>query len=436
MTLKFKRNLPNLLRSGLGAIAFRGATIALGILSVTLIAPFLGNVDLGRFAVLQAAIMWAGVVSFGLPDACSGILTKFHRRGAHSTAKIYLDNSFVAIGLIAAGGAVVTLLSAATISTLDGVEAVLVLPFAVGMTLALLSSPFGLAQAPLNADGAIERGTAWALINSAVTLASLWIVIHLKALAATDRLLLVTITTGLATLITRIAMYSVETHRLYGSTWPRNWLPRRRLSALLRFAYPFVVINIAALTAFQIDRFVSYRYLSPGDTAKLDVTLKVLMAVHALFSVLVGRLWHSIGHAWNAGDGVGARTLMLRAVSWAALFWFTVAVLLIPTIDPIVQIFTRGTVRLDDTLFVVAALAYITGRGIVDTITISIFATRHQHKTLRAVIAHGVLNVPCSIAGCLAFGLTGIMLGQLVSLMLTTGYRFPVIFWRATEGRA
>jgi O-antigen/teichoic acid export membrane protein len=208
------------------------------------------------------------------------------------------------------------------------------------------------------------------------------------------------------------------------------------MRALIASAYPFIVINLAALGAFQVDRFVAYHYLSSTETAKLDVTMRVLMAIYTLYSVLIAKLWRTIGEAWNNGEVAKSRVILVQGLWRAGLFWTAVAAVLVPTLDPIIKSFTRGTIRVEDHAFALAALSYVGARSIVDTVSVAIFATRRQHLTMKTVIAHGVLNIPCSILGCLAFGLPGIMLGQLLSLLLTSGWRFPIIFWRTTELRA
>lgn len=423
------------LGSGATAVGLRGGTLLLSVLAVTLVAPFLGKDELGRYAVLQSITVWAGLVNLGMVEACSGILGKFHHAGARAAGQRYLGTAFRIVSLVAIVLTVLLATGAAASMLAAGTSLQTLAPWLVGAGCALASAPFVLAQAPLNADGAIGRNTAWGFVTSVASVGGVLLVIQ-AAVVPEHRLLAVVAASGLATLAVRVAMYRVELRRSYGSLRGGTKVSLRRAQALLKSAYPFIVISAAALAAFQVDRFIAYTFLSPEETARLDITLKVFLALHGLYMVLVARLWQSVGQPWNTGNPAGSRHAMLQAVKTGLLFWIAAGALLVPTIDLVVRAFTRGTLSVNDPAFVIAVACYIGARGIIDTVSVSIFAIRQQHQALRTVIAHGVLNIPLSILGCQMLGLTGIVLGQLASLLITSGWRFPLIFWRATTASA
>lgn len=413
------------------AIALRGGSLVLGVLSVTIIAPFLGSEDLGRYAVLQSLIAWAGLATLGLIETCSGLLGK-QRSGRAARRSFEGAVGIVSVAAMAAG-AIATAALVLTAAALTDIGWLNVLPFVIGICCALAGAPFSLAQAPLNARGEVGRSTAWGFAGTAAALGSVLLVIQ-AGVAPPFRLLVVAAVTGVTTLAIRVAMYRVECARVFGrlpagAIAPPSW---RQARALLRESYPFMIIMLAAMAAFQVDRFVAYTFLSPADTARLDVVLKIYLAVYGLYSVLLTRLWKLVGHPWNSGDRLGARRAAVRALWRGLMFWSAVAAVLIPATPPIVHAFTRGTLEVHDLAFVALVSLYMAVRGLIDTVTISIYATRCQQRTLTAVIAHGVLNIPLSVGGCMLFGLPGIVLGQLGALLLTSGWRFPQIFWHCT----
>jgi hypothetical protein len=116
-------------------------------------------------------------------------------------------------------------------------------------------------------------------------------------------------------------------------------------------------------------------------------------------------------------------------------FWLFMGIVIVIAIDPIVNAFTRSAVQIHDAWFVGTAVLYIAARAVTDAVSIAIFATRHQHKTVATVVTHGLINIPFSIVGCIALGLPGIMLAQLLSLLITSGWRFPLIFMQVTKDR-
>ena len=408
--------------------------MALAVLSIALTAPFLGIADLGTYAVLQALLAWATVLALGLPDACSGILAKFHRQGNLKRGAAYLGSA-AALVAFAALACIAMVIVYFWFHALTGQLTNKVVATCVALTLALLSLPFLLAQSGLNADGAIARSTAWSLLNAGLAVLAIWCVTLLNP-PHEKRLLAAVIATGGATLFTRAAMYCVEWRRMYPgeALWPQVAI--RRTRTLLGAGFPFLIINLAALTAFQVDRFVAYKFLSAADAAALDSTLKLLMAAHTLYSVLLAKLWRTVGEPWNRGDGYGARRATVDAFLRGVLFWAMAGAAVLPLIRYLIFKLTSGAVVITDMTFVVAAFVYVALRGLTDTFSIALFAARLQARTVRIVICHGLLNIPFSIGGCLAFGLPGILIGQIASLALTSTWLFPRIFWRATELKA
>jgi O-antigen/teichoic acid export membrane protein len=419
--------------SKLGAVGIRGATLLLGILSITLTAPFLGISDFGRYALLQSIIAWTVLVALGLPETCSGIINKFRQAPSFSGAKAYFDNSFIAIAITASAFAVPLLMVSLPWPWSDYFGQMR--PFAIGLFLALLSIPFTLTQSVLNANGEIARSMAWAFMTAALTVISILLVIHVIPLAADQRLLAVVIASGSAVFVSRLVMHVVETRRAFKTSWPSSRISAKRLKVLSKSAYPFLILTLAALAAFQVDRLVTFYFLPSADVAKLEVVMKVLMAAYALNTVFNAKLWHSIGEVWNAGDGKAARRTLKRALWSSAAYWSAAGLAVALLIEPVIRIFTRGALEIDDPFFVATAFAYVAARGLVDAVSISIFATRNQHQVIKTVLMHGVLNIPCSIVGCALLGLPGIMIGQLLTILLTSGWRFPILFREITRAR-
>ncbi|GGX16417.1 hypothetical protein GCM10007242_23730 [Pigmentiphaga litoralis] len=413
--------------SKLSAVAIRAVTLLLSVLSVTIIAPFLGITDLGRFALIQSIVMWTSLFGLGLIETCTGIINKFDQRKFLRGSKTYLDTSFLVVTAASAIVSVPLLVLALPWSWHSAATAEL-RPFATGIGLSLAAVPFSLTQGLLNARGEITRSMAWAFFTSALTVGSMLVVVRLVQVEQHQRLFAITLAYGLAMLLARASMHTLESYRAFGTITVRAKPSLRRLRLLSRSAYPFLLLNTAALAAFQIDRVVSFYFLSPEDTAKLDVAMKVIMAVYTLNTVFIAKLWHTVGNAWNVHDKGGARAVLKQSMLSTAAFWTVMGTAIIFTIDPIVYKLTGGAVELSDPYFIVAAVAFMAVRALVDSVTISIFATRNQHRTVGAVLTHGVLNVPLSIMGCILAGLPGIMIAQLLSLAITTGWRFPIIF--------
>jgi Na+-driven multidrug efflux pump len=163
--------------------------------------------------------------------------------------------------------------------------------------------------------------------------------------------------------------------------------------------------------------------------------MKVIMAVYALNTVFIAKLWHSVGEPWNLGNGAGARAALRRMVLSTAGFCVLMGIVIVVAIDPIVSAFTRNAVQINDPWFVAMAVLYTSARAVTDAVAIAIFATRHQHRTVATVATHGLINIPFSIVGCIALGLPGIMLAQFLSLLITSGWRFPLIFMQVTKDR-
>lgn len=433
LTLRLYRKLQLRIEDQLLAVGMRGATLVLSVASVGMTAPFLGPNDLGRFALMQTLMAWTGIANLGLIEACSGILSKFNSRRCRATGANYIGASFKAAATAALVLTLIFSMAAAVGLQAGWLSGRDVTCLSVGVGCALLSVPFTLAQAPLNADGAVKRSTAWTFATVTANLTILAILIQ-QPIASDHRLLAVSVATGLTTLLGRIATFRVETNRVYGGQvllLRRTSARQRRL--LLHAGWPFVIISLSALAAFQIDRVVAFAVLSPADAARLDILLKILMALYTLYAVVLAKLWHTVGKPWNENNAAAARQALSRAVRQAALYWLIMGGAMLIGIDTIVHFFTKGTLEVEDPFLVLAAVLFMATRTIVDAVSISIFALRCQHLTIRAVVAHGVINVPCSVVGGMTWGLTGILVGQWFALLVTTGWRFPLIFVAATK---
>ena len=405
-----------------GSIALRGSSIVSNIAAVGLAIRLLGPERYGQYVLLIAAAAWLGLAMLGTGENYTKSLVKV-RAGARDPQARPLAQATLLYSTMGAAGA--------TLISIAGLTGLMVLAladrtiFIAGMILLVgtsVSSPLVMASSALVAEGRITFDALFKLLQPLSLLAMVGVAYLLPPIAPGTMLIILAAAHALSVAGTRVAAFL--------ATFQVKPLLRNLLSTpigpVARATWPFLIIQLAAMLSFQTDRFLVSSFSSFSELASYDLLFRIFSAVYMVFSIPLLHIWRLVGTSWHDADMLRLKRVMGLYFGGGALFWIAVtlaAVLLAPLV---IEVFSGDTVTA--LAWPVTALigAFFLVRGTTDVLTLSLYAMEQERKVLPFVIAHGVTNVAFAAAGGALGGVAGLLIGQIVSFVLST--QLPFLF--------
>ncbi len=199
---------------------------------------------------------------------------------------------------------------------------------------------------------------------------------------------------------------------------------------LLQTAWPFFIVQIAALLAFQTDRFLVNRFATSAELGSYDFLVRIYAGLYMLFSVPLQHLWRNVAILYEEGEQHGIRRIVGTYAGGSVLFWLSVTALVVGLGPLIVSILSGGRLPLPGLSMILLVGLFFLIRGTTDVFTLTLYATGRQRETVSYGIAHGVAHVVLAWAGGVAFGVVGVLAGQVLAFLLSSFLPFLILAFR------
>lgn len=396
----------------MGAVA---ATLA----ATPLMLALLGRQQLGAWLVLLSVFQWITMFDLGIAAGARNEIARavavrdeLRVRQAITTGWFYVAAISVMLFMVAAGILALTPLPDwLGQRVFNGVDVTITLWLIVGGA----CMTFGL-NFIQSAYAAMEKASAFSLFSLVVNvgfllllvLAHFWSIYSMESVAV---MYIVAMFCGNAWLI-------LQFRRSFPQYMPDRHSLNHALSGIIvKFGLRLFIIQLAALVIFTTSRLLTSAWLGPESVVIYDAGFKVFSIVTMVHTLLMSTIWSSFTQAFERREFTWIRQTLRR-----------LAVLMLPLIAAcvVLAIYSPSIVRLwlggaqvgSISLYALLAATTILScwSNIYAYLLNGVGDTRVQ---MISAIISGAINIPATyfFTATLGLGLTGIVLGTLVSLL-------------------
>ena len=421
--------------SGMGQALFKGSQILVTIVSVPLMMAYLGNETFGLAMALIGFSQCFLLTDAGLGEGVKLRLVESMAREDREAVRSYVSTGFFAIFLLVP----VVSLGFCTAYPLVAWETVFhVAPdsSSVGLRPALLASliplffllPLRILREIYTAD---QRGYVYFSILSVGTLASLGGIV--AAIQFDLGLVGILLAMQGSVLLAHLAC------ALYLFVWDMPWLAPR-WSHVRRWAWKnmwsdslmLFVLGVSLIAINGTDVFLVNHYLGGSDASVYSLSLRVFLYVEVVTSFLTYPAWPAIGNALQKGEHRWARNASRFLFVSTMLFAVAMCGLLMVFGKSLISVWSRGLVIADPALLLVLA-CYVMTRIWCAVFGILLRAFGRVRCQTAATLAEAVLHVGLGIVLLQHFGLLGMAVGSLFSILVTRAWALPLEYWHVAR---
>jgi len=293
------------LQASLAAVAGRGITIVIGLVSVPLTIGYLGAERYGVWMTISTLIAWLYIVDLGLGNGLTNALSEAYADERTDLAQRYVATTFWAIVGVATALAVALAVTWSTTNwpaffNVKSSVAQREVKIAVGLAFAffVLNLPLTIVTRVLTAyqEGAI--GNAWTAAGNLASLLGIVLVTQLRG--------------GLGLLIvgvsgTQLCVALASAVWLFGRHKPalqprRSLFDRHVVRALLSTGLMFFVTQIASLLILQSGNIIIARLQGAGAVTPYSVTWRMFSYTTMVQTLTFGALWPAFNEAFARQD--------------------------------------------------------------------------------------------------------------------------------------
>jgi O-antigen/teichoic acid export membrane protein len=386
-----------------------------------------GLTTYGLFVALSA---FAGLLAFsdlGLANGLMQRLSVARATGDRTVAVSALTNtlallSFIGVVLAGAGAAIALQVpwsetfNAPASREDDLTQAAVVIAVCIG-----LGIPAGIATKVFMGLLQPATGSLWTM---AATVSSGGLV----ALAAGGRNalpLMVAAQVGVPSLFGFLALaVAVRQNSLLG--FDRRTLQIRPTLALMRDARLFVFLQVAVVLSYQVDALVLVRLLGPEEAAVFATTIKFISLPLGLATFFFFPLWPAFAEAAESGDLAWIKKNYYRAIRSGLLISVVAAPACMVFGQPLVTLWTRGLVE-PPLLLIAAGAVWIMLSLYSQPQSMLLNGLHVEGLQLKTVSLTVVANLILSVLLTMQIGVSGPLLGTIISLFLLT--TLPSTLW-------
>jgi O-antigen/teichoic acid export membrane protein len=425
---------PKLIARNVGS---RYAALVIDTVIGFLLLPFnlahLGPAAYGVWMLTASVTIHFSLLDLGFGSAFVRFVAQYRAR---ANAQAINEIASTLFFLFAAVGAVSYLIAAAVAFNLDHLFRLTPEQAETGKWLLLILGAHVAMTFPFSIYGGVVNGFQRYNVNSLVAIACSVLValINITVLSAGLGLLVLVFSTT-AVKLAFFFVYRANAHRIYPALQIRPSLVRRgRLREVMGFSVYTLLLDIGYRLSYQLDQLVIGSFLGTTAIAVWAPPTRIATATQQLTNQMNPVLFPTIVAHDAAAQTSRLQQILLQGTRLSLATVLPVAVPLVALAGPIIHVWVgRELPQMSGAVPVLQVLALVTvirvGAGTATTFLKG--ANRHQ-LLAAASVATGIANLALSVALVRPLGLTGVALGTLIPLALSTMFVvFPAACRRA-----
>lgn len=401
---------------------YKALAIGLSYLLVPLTINYL-NVELyGIWMTILSIMSWVAFFDIGLGNGLRNKLAEALAINNIKLARTYVSTAFIAVGFIALAFFIILVLilpftpwnkifKGTSVSNADLLKVVFIVGFFF-----LLNFVLSLCNQMFYAYQEASLATMRAVLLNLFALIAIYILIHFSS----GSLLYLGICYGLSMVLSNLLLmfYFFKKHNeVIPST---RYIELSKIREISSLGIKFFIIQMAVLVIFATDNMIITQVLGPAQVTPYNVVFKLFSIITIGHGIIVTPLWSAYTDAYAKGDIKWIRDT-LKKLNLLMIPIIVAVLFLIIFARDIINIWVGPEIRFPDLLVV------LMGGYVVISTWNNIYAYfvngigKIEPQLYSAIIA-GLINVPLSIyfAKHLAMGISGVILGTILSLSLFT----------------
>ena len=416
--------------AGLGMAGNKGLQVFVTLVSVPLLLDHLGTGGFGLLMAISGFTLWFQA-DLGLAEGVKLRLIECFARDDRAGARTYVSTGFAALLALTAGLGVLLALCWTRIdwahwfrtdaAQADAVGAAVL----AGLALTLVVIPLKLLREVTTAE---QRGyvySAWVAAGTALSLVGIWIATRSGA--------------GLVGVLLGLQGAGVLA-LLSGTTYlflrDRPWL-RPRLADVRREAWSrlwpdsshLLLLGVSLMAINGSDAFLVNAVLGNGAAAEYILAIRIPFYAQVIVSCATYPAWPAIGDAVARGDRAWAQRAARRVVRASTAVAGTLLLVYALFGTQLIAFWSGGRIRPSWGLVLLLAL-YVMARVVAATYHFLLRAHGRVRGQAWITAAEAVLHVGLGIVGARLWGLEGMALGALVSVVATRLWAAPLEYHR------
>jgi O-antigen/teichoic acid export membrane protein len=405
--------------SGAGA---KVVSVLCGFLAIGIAVRAQGDESYGVVAVLVGIVGAVGFLDFGIGNLAIGMVARSHAK--HDVQTLGQEVASTLVFLIGMGFlAALILIPIALTVPLDGLfnaphqsTGILTTSAAIFAVVTAIAIPGSLgSKIALGLQQGAQNNVVLALSSASVTGA-----VAIAAVAGAPLPVYVALFVGLPVLWNVAqTVVNLRTNRL-GIRFRFRSAKLGTVVRLLPGGLPFAVLGIAAAVSYQTDAFVVSAVLGAAAATAYALPLRLFNGVPTVFSSGLQQLWASTAHALEEGDLAWVRRNFLRTLAVTMLVFGALVVVLILAGPFLLDVWAGGQVKVGIPALVVFG-AWTVYSFFMSQLSMLLNGAGKVGAQAIAAVLMAVTNLPVSIALTHSVGLTGPLLGSLITHAVFVG---------------
>lgn len=404
-----------------GSVVYKVVGIAASFFAIPLMIHYLGQEQFGVWSTLLTVMSWVVSFDLGIGNGLRNKVAEALAKNDRVEAAHYIASGYSLIGLIALSlWAVVTVASffvpwQVVFNTQAIPEATLRFTVQIAVFFIVLNFWIGLIGALL---GAVQRTSLVALGQVISNLLALMLVFVLTKTteASISNLAFVY---GVSLVVANVLL-SFGFYRQHPELRPKPYLDKKHVRPLLSVGLQFFTIQLAVLVIFTTDKMLITQLFGPQYVTQYDVVFKLFSVITIAHGLITVPLWSAYTDAYHRNDFPWIKHMLRKQLMiYGGIVLSVIAMVLLAR--PIIKVWVGSEVIVSFPLVVSMGLLMLvsTWNNIYGLVLGGLGKIR-----LGSIytIFTALLNVPLSyyIAVKLDFGVSGIVLGTLVSIFISS----------------
>lgn len=404
----------------------RAVVIGCAFINIRLLLDLVGVDGYAAFSIVLSLAPWLALLNLGLPNTAQNLIAERRARGLqHSRLRrAAVDTALVAgvlympLALLVAALVQHALLPSPGVMSFASVTLLLWALVLLGLTTVFHQ----VLHAMHCSTWPVVAPAVQAALTAAMLLSS-----QKAGMSAAHRVLW----GSLATALPILAVFLISAF-LAGAR-PRTRLDGRALRRLLHAARGFLLFGLTGTLALSCDYIVLSRLLQSTQITEYNLASKAFGMILTLHSVLLAASWTPLSDRFFSGDLAGMRLQLVRLLGMGLTLVVLVGLPLVLGMDSIVRLLTGGKIEALPPALTLGWLVYVAMRVWSDSFATALLSCNQVGIINRYIVWQSLISVTAQWLLASLWGAPGVVLGILMSFLLTAGWILPLRFLSITR---
>jgi O-antigen/teichoic acid export membrane protein len=366
--------------------------------------------------------VWFALLNLGIPAAVQNLVSKYRAQG-----QIYEQLKNTSFSLLAILFLPVVLLIglAAKHWLLDSFQIVNVSTVLAACTLIFISGLGQLFNAVLYAE---QRGV-WPNVYPAINSIGISICLLILARFNISNFNIVLF----IFLIPNLTVFIVSSIQLKAF---RKWnLDFKITRIILKDSKGFCLFATLSACTLAVDYFVMSKILQANDIVQYNLSSRIFLTILIINSILLATKWPEMSELMHSGKLKEARSTIQQILKQGLVFGLLSGCAIVLSMNWIISIISGGKVASITLLTSISWLLYILIRIWSDTFAMSLLCIGKTWIFNRYIPIQALISITGQYYLGEKFGLSGIILGLIISFLATAAWILPINFLKISKGK-